>query len=467
MARKPTGEVRVRAGIFEARVTLQGKARKSFPLVHCKTEPVARERGAVLAELAGRMRTAGLLETPQAIRLLEMVAEAKPGALTPYLEAADMLIGGDTVAAHPKARPTTWGDIADAWVSGELHERHPDHVKLVSAPRANESRVKMLKQSIGEISVVSFTLEHAEHAMRQLPKDLTPGTRRHYAQAMRRVLSFSVYPLKLIQQNPIPAGFMPKQKGGKAHQWLYPREDAALIVCGEIPLHWRLFWGFLYREGLRASEAFNLRVRDLDLEAGIITLDKNKTADPRAWALSADVGEALRLWLAARGNPGGSAYVFADAFGRGLGGDHMADLFREHLTLAGLHRARPELFAKTDARSPIRAHDQRAAFVTLNLAAGKSESWISDRTGHQSSAMIHRYKRQARMASELGMGAPISLVQALPELTLLPPGHCPQADSSHFAESQTSQKELSHCNQNENLGFLIHRSRVRISVDPL
>jgi integrase len=42
---------------------------------------------------------------------------------------------------------------------------------------------------------------------------------------------------------------------------------------------------------------------------------------------------------------------------------------------------------------PLRAHDLRATFVTLSLAQGKSEAWITDRTGHKSSQVIYRYKR--------------------------------------------------------------------------
>jgi integrase len=52
----------------------------------------------------------------------------------------------------------------------------------------------------------------------------------------------------------------------------------------------------------------------------------------------------------------------------------------------------------------IRVHDLRGTFVTVSLANGKSESWISDRTGHRSSLMIARYKRMARTLDELHAG---------------------------------------------------------------
>ena len=100
---------------------------------------------------------------------------------------------------------------------------------------------------------------------------------------------------------------------------------------------------------------------------------------------------------------------------RGGGGD-MAD-FGYHvlmnLTADSSGIDRPELFALTKVRRPIRVHDLRASFVSLALANGRSEAWISDRTGHRSSTMIHRYKRQARHAEELGLGWFAPLADAL------------------------------------------------------
>ena len=68
----------------------------------------------------------------------------------------------------------------------------------------------------------------------------------------------------------------------------------------------------------------------------------------------------------------------------------------------------------------MRVHDLRGTFVTLSLANGKSEAWISDRTGHKSSTMINRYKRTARTFAELQSGELESLDVAIPELSIAP-----------------------------------------------
>ncbi len=85
---------------------------------------------------------------------------------------------------------------------------------------------------------------------------------------------------------------------------------------------------------------------------------------------------------------------------------HMADAFRGHLARAGVERS--ELFERTKQRRPIRVHDLRATFVTLSLAAGRSEAWVG--------VMINRYRRAARTAAELGLGALAPFDWALPEI---------------------------------------------------
>jgi integrase len=81
-----------------------------------------------------------------------------------------------------------------------------------------------------------------------------------------------------------------------------------------------------------------------------------------------------------------------------------------------LKKERPELFQTTAERQRIRVHDLRGSFVTVLLANSRSESWIADRTGHRSSAMINRYKRISRTFEELDLGALAPLCDAVPEL---------------------------------------------------
>jgi hypothetical protein len=86
-------------------------------------------------------------------------------------------------------------------------------------------------------------------------------------------------------------------------------------------------------------------------------------------------------------------------------------------------------------------HDLRGTFVTLSLAAGRSETWVADRTGHTSSQMINRYRRAARSAGELSLGQLAPLDQVIPELRKLPQ-ECPtdptMADDGGQAAGESS-----------------------------
>ena len=96
----------------------------------------------------------------------------------------------------------------------------------------------------------------------------------------------------------------------------------------------------------------------------------------------------------------------------------LADVYRTTLEAslikASMHRL--ELFTRTASRLALRVHDLRGAFITYALANGKTETYVSDRTGHGSSVMINRYRRVARTVVESRLGDLIQLGQGLPEV---------------------------------------------------
>ncbi len=83
------------------------------------------------------------------------------------------------------------------------------------------------------------------------------------------------------------------------------------------------------------------------------------------------------------------------------------------MTLAG--QERPKLFQRDVNRIPMRAHDLRATFVTLALALGKTEDWVTRRTGHSSSIMLARYRRDAQTIREHDLGWLVNLHEHIPE----------------------------------------------------
>ncbi|WP_437656732.1 tyrosine-type recombinase/integrase [Sorangium sp. So ce1182] len=321
------------------------------------------------------------------------------------------------------AERITFEQFGRLWTSGELANRYPDHVKLKRTAKADEGRLRMyVYPIIGNHPMSDFEgpagVALAEKVLEALPSvgpTFSKASRRQVMQAVNRLFVLAVYPAKLLSANPLPKGFLPKADTTKAKSYVYPDEDATLLACRTIPLVKRLFYGLLAREGFRVSELLSLEWSDLDLERGAVHLDQNKTDEPRTWALDPGDVEALRRWKKHfAGSRSPSKPVLVDRSGGTVNRFGAAEDLRAYLKEAGVHR--PQLFEASGTRIPLRAHDLRATFVTVNLAAGKTEAWITDRTGHKSSQMIYRYKRQARTHAELNLGTLKPLHEAIPEL---------------------------------------------------
>ena len=430
MATPATGELRPLASGWEARIRVDDAGtRKGFALLAIpkSDEPAARARCAEMSELAVRLRRAGH-DADDVIALLAKAAKTRAGKpWEQILGAVNALCAGAAPKvgdAAPVAVPTV-KDFAADWTSGRLHKKYPDHVAKKDSTRDEEVFRLYINPMIGDVPINRVTLDHAEQVMANVPSTKAPRTRKGIAQCMRRILSLAVYPGRYLTANPIQREWMPKipKSANKAKACLYPAEDAKLVACREIPIERRLVYGILAREGMRASELARLRWRDLDLEHGRIRLDKNKTSDPRAWALDPSVARALAWWKKTTGGEADDLVIGIDLHlgAWWLHGDLDGDDPRwsgkarpGDLRTAGI--TRPELFERNAGRQPIRMHDLRATFVTLSLANGKTEQWVTDRTGHKSSAMVALYSRQARTWAELKLGELAPLDELLPEM---------------------------------------------------
>jgi integrase len=296
--------------------------------------------------------------------------------------------------------PRTFRDVAELWLSGTLHDKYPDVVRGKQEHSVSQSRgiiqaiAPHLNKDVREITRADVIRAKSEAT----PKGVSQATRAHYARHIRIVMGLAVNPLELIEQSPVPPGFVPAYGPRRALGFLYPEEDALLLGVADavVPRVYRFYYGFLDRNGMRPSEALRLVYGDLDLRRGILTLDKNKTRIPRAWKMADDV---TRVLIEERERTGAddSSLVF-----QGVEHDDLAERFREHLWDAGVQRR--ELHAVTSERRPIRAHDLRGSFVTIALAYGANEDWVMRRTGHTTSQMLAKYRRQIEHAKEVELG---------------------------------------------------------------
>lgn len=415
------GAYAARGRIF-MRVTVAAGVRRAEALtwvtaehwaVHGRATPcacVACERARHVQELVNHLREAGQLDFVE--KLVESAAGADAAKMAELGRAVDGIVAGRIVkSTATKPGALTFRVFAERWTNGELHRLYPDVVRDKRTAHTDASRLDThVYPLIGDRELASLTIDDALEVLRKLPSELSPASRRHVAQLLTRIFALAVYPCRLLASSPLPRGFLPKLTKKKAKAALYPDEEAALLACQGVPLGNRMLYGFVAREGMRSSEALSMTWGDLDLKRGAVRLDKNKTDDPRAWALDPSTAEALRRWRKTLPASPADALVFGTLDTRG----RLADAFRSHLELAGVKRA--ELFERSSTRRRVRFHDLRATFVTVALAAGRTEAWVTARTGHRSSGQVATYRRLAQTFTDVGAGWFASMVDAIPEL---------------------------------------------------
>ena len=245
------------SGRWHAKFTTT-RGRCAIRLLTCKTEAQARARCAFISEHLKQLRAAGREDF--AHKLLELAGKAEPKDLDRLARGVLAIASGDfdrpTETQSPLAPTLTFKEFAERWTSGELHQTYPDHVKRKGSVDDDCYRLQAhLFPIVGDVPLTDFRFEHAELAMRSLPSELSSGSRRHIAQLISRILRLAVYPGRIIEQSPIPKGFLPKPHGNRAQAWLYPAEERRLLAKTSIPLSHRLLYGLLAREGMRTSEA--------------------------------------------------------------------------------------------------------------------------------------------------------------------------------------------------------------------
>lgn len=397
-----TGGIRWVNGKPYMRIRTGEGRRPNIPLtgVPYTDEDALEKRCELITNIVNKMLAVGRqMDVERTARSLG--AAASEYALRVLVKAAELLIKSGPGLARDD---DTFAAFAARWTRGDLAREHPDHVSTKDATSDIRILNKYVNPLIGPLPIKAVTIDNCDAVMKSVPAHLSTSRRRHVAQVIHRVLALAVFPAKVIAASPLPKGWLPKLGKGKAKQFLHPEEDRKLLGCTAIPFERRLLWGVLHREGMRIGEAIQLEWENIE-SRGALNLDENKTDDPRTWALDASVHRAFNWWKdhgALRKGP------FARLTTR-----HAADQYREDLKTAGVDR--PALFKRSDKRSPIRAHDTRATFVTLHLAIGKTETWVMDRTGHRSSVMVARYRRMARTAAELNLGPLGPLADLLPE----------------------------------------------------
>ncbi len=396
---------------YEVRLRFGGKRRRRFNFT-APSDQAARRKAATMAELARQLTAAGQADKGEAV-LDEAAAAADGEALANVRKLARRICAGrycDPNDALPVRR--TFRQVGEEWLDGDFHRRWPDQVKLIDQTNNVIQLETYVFPIVGHVSVEDVRRDKCDEVMRRLPTHLNASSRRHVAQVTRRVLSLAVL-AEYIQHNPLPSGWLPRRAPKKDSPVLYVPEDVKLLSCPRIPLLYRVYYGFLHREGGRMTLSAAVTFGQFDFDRAVLQIDRDKNEKARWWKLGPGVADALKAWWHLRGEPSETARVFVGVDGSELDLANMAKLARFHLEKAGVTRKR--LFTKGANTLRFGTHSFRHSFVTRSLANGKTDDWVRQRSGHKSNELL-TYRESAQSLEELSLGEVMPLVDAIPEL---------------------------------------------------
>lgn len=204
------------------------------------------------------------------------------------------------------------------------------------------------------------------------------------------------------------------------------REELGRIFAG-LRGQYRLLAALMYGAGLRVSEACELRVKDIDLEALTIRVHNGKGDKDRLALLPERLAEPLNRWIEwrralhandlaegagivelpnrlaikypAAQKELGWQYLFPSAVRRGQ--------YRWHVTPEAVQRALKEAVRAAGITKTVTPHTLRAAFATHALRAGNDFSTVQALMGHESpeTTLIYIGADGARGTSPLDLPA--------------------------------------------------------------
>lgn len=239
--------------------------------------------------------------------------------------------------------------------------------KLTDAGKALPKFVAFMRQHHAAYITSELALAWA-----QQPRNVQPA---HWAQRLSYVRGFARHRSATDPRTQVPpAGLLPFSPR-RAQPYLYSEGEIAdlLRAAQRVQCHFaqdalrpflfHCLFGLLSVSGLRVSEALNLQLPDVDLDAAVLTIRGTKFGKDRLLPLHASTRNVLQRYLAERSRHWAgrnvSAYVFVSNRGHRLDGAEVRRTFYALSRQIGLRGA-------TDSHGP-RLHDMRHRFATNTL----------------------------------------------------------------------------------------------------
>lgn len=410
MGRPRTGTVERRPnGTFFGRLNLKDGTRSHrIDLPDAKTEAQARAMTHALQVSEDKTHAFFLEKAPRSGAVPEPSEEVRPGSVDAwwslYIEAKECGAG------HRRIERSSWRK----WISPTIGALDMATLRPEDVERVRDK----LDAAIESGALATGT---AENVWSTLTTAMTAATN---AKDRRRI-RVHVAPRYAA---PVHTGILPPKSGReRARPWLYPSEWLTLAACQEVPEEWRRVYAIALYTGLRPNELRVLTWDDIELEAGLVRVNKSWDVEERREKDTKTAGghrtvpirpEVRELLRRPAGVPGTARVV-------PLTLRKIADRFRAHLRVAFVRR--PRLFAKSSAEMPVDFRALRDSYATWR-ALQKIEAYVLRRElGHASLETTDRYVKTASTVGEAAIGAPFppfsfaqSLAQATPNPTETP-----------------------------------------------
>ncbi|HKY39240.1 MAG TPA: tyrosine-type recombinase/integrase [Polyangiaceae bacterium] len=369
--RKKTGTiVRTKLGLWQAIITTpDGKRRRLPPFPKGTSEAMAREKAAHYAERAAQMPEAPLPagETAADKWWAEFFEHRKSKGLTPVRT---------LYVAH---------------LQSVLDDKHPSEWTVDDCEAVRDSLdAKILAgEWTREDRVYRFGWKRAWNVWAV------------FTSACKAAARSKNKALRVRRDNPCQ-GIEPPERGAKKRkQWLYPLEFRKLLACEDVPGRWRILYALAVYLYVRPNELAALQRKDIDLDAGIIDINKAwnfAKKEPKPYPKSAagvrfvPIEVELRPLLAmlCEGLEPDDRIVL-----RMPPAEDWAETLRTHLARAGVDRA--ALFDDSDTVKHITFYDLRATGITWRTLRGDDARIIQRAAGHEKYATTEGYVREAEV----------------------------------------------------------------------
>jgi integrase len=380
---------------------------------------------------------------PNSARMTEEQARRAAEVIAEKVRNGQILFDGEPKAGEarfPAGPGSDWHSVrllGAAWTSGEMFKRFGKVSKLRIKAGAYIDKVTLGAHvyevktrgpsalAFGDLDVAAVTSDDIAKVMGAQSADHRAETRIKQYNRLHRLFELAEFPCRLRPEgtNPVKKYLRPEADADKLFSFLFPSEALALLrgtnADGKIviPLARRVLYALALYTGQRKGSLFALRWKHVDFDHGTLASFRTKTGAAQYFVADRGLMAVLEAWHEHQGKPADDVPIVSNAVDvLGCEPKRLATTLRDDLKACGVTRA---ILFETEEENvqELRFHDARATFCTWARRAGKSDSWISERTGQKESGkMIDRYDRGAQTLADLQYEPFPDISDAIPEL---------------------------------------------------